>query len=175
MRQIGEAGVWGKRTPEACTNLSWEVRLLREWGGNRSIGKANLRKGRQPLLWLARPVPGRCTLRPTRQTGRFCAMQGVNFFKPAAVGRLSSLEEFSGWELSFSASFSGGRFEPRPTLIFRGFCFPLRGGGRFRIYYVERNRAVALDFDEDFGTAFGEFRVDFFELIRRRYFLSVHR
>ena len=114
-------------------------------------------------------------LAPTRQTGRFCAMQGVNFFKPAAVGRLSSLEEFSGWELSFPASFSGGRFEPRPTLIFRGFCFPLRGGGRFRIYYVERNRAVALDFDEDFGTAFGEFLVYFFELIRRRYFLSVHR
>ena len=114
-------------------------------------------------------------LAPDAPNGAFLRDAGRKFFKPAAVGRFSFPEEFSGWELSFPASFSGGRFEPRPTLIFRGFCFPLRGGGRFRIYYVERNRAVALDFDEDFGTAFGEFRVDFFELIRRRYFLSVHR
>ena len=32
---------FSERTPEACTNLSWEVRLLRERGGDRSIGKAN--------------------------------------------------------------------------------------------------------------------------------------
>ena len=57
---------FSERTPEVCTNLSWEVRLLRERGGDRSIGKANLRKGAalqwkrhcRPLQWLARPVPG---------------------------------------------------------------------------------------------------------------------
>ena len=69
-----KSGNWGfsERTLEACTNLSWEVRLLRERGGDRSIGKANLRKGLCPfngsaprtLQWLARPMPGRRTLRP---------------------------------------------------------------------------------------------------------------
>ncbi len=129
-----------------------------ERGGDRSIGGANLRKGaalqrkrpRRPLQWPARPVPGRRTLHPTRQTGRFCAMQGVNFLNQPQWGDSLFRKNFSGWELSFPASFSGGRFEPRPTLIFRGFCFPLRGGGRCQIYYVERNRAVALDFYQDF-------------------------
>ena len=59
LRQIGELG-FSERTPEACTNLSWEVRLLRERGGDRSIGVANLRKGRQPLLWLAYLMPVPC-------------------------------------------------------------------------------------------------------------------
>ena len=34
-----------------------------EWGGDRNIGEANLRKG-AALQWLARPVPGWRTLRP---------------------------------------------------------------------------------------------------------------
>ncbi len=65
-----------------------------ERGGDRSIGGANLRKGaalqrkrpRRPLQWPARPVPGRRTLCPTRQTGRFCAMQGVNFLNQPQWG-----------------------------------------------------------------------------------------
>ena len=46
-----KSGNWGfsERTLEACTNLSWEVRFLRERGGDRSIGGANLRKGQCPF------------------------------------------------------------------------------------------------------------------------------
>ena len=43
---------FSERTPEACTNLSYgRFVLCWERGGDRSIGKANLRKGRQPLQW----------------------------------------------------------------------------------------------------------------------------
>ena len=51
-KSFAKSGALGfsERTPEACTNLSWEVRfLLGEWGGDRSIGKANLRKGNNPF------------------------------------------------------------------------------------------------------------------------------
>ena len=56
---------FGRRTPEVCTNLSWEVRFLRERGGDRSIGGANLRKGLAPSMeadcrpraWLAHLAP----------------------------------------------------------------------------------------------------------------------
>ena len=49
-----KSGTFGflKRTPEVLTNLPWEVRFFcGERGGDRSIGEANLRKGRQPLQW----------------------------------------------------------------------------------------------------------------------------
>ncbi len=81
-----------------------------ERGGDRSIGGANLRKGaalqrkrpRRPLQWPARPVPGRRTLRPTRQTGRFCAMQGVNFLNQRSGATL-----FSGRIFRLGIKFSG--------------------------------------------------------------------
>ena len=65
LRQIGEAGFWGKRTPEACTNPSCG-RFVFCWerGGYRSIGGANLRKGHSPFN-------GRRTLRPNPSCGRF--------------------------------------------------------------------------------------------------------
>ena len=37
----------------------WEVRFVLGMGGDRSIGEANLRKGRQPLQWLAHLAPVR--------------------------------------------------------------------------------------------------------------------
>ena len=46
-------GSWGlgERTPEVLTNLSWEIRFfVGNCGGDKSIGGANLRKGRQPPL-----------------------------------------------------------------------------------------------------------------------------
>ena len=49
---------FSERTPEACTNLSCgRFVFCWEWGGDRSIGGANLRKGRQPLQWPAHPAP----------------------------------------------------------------------------------------------------------------------
>ena len=58
LRQIGEAGVWGKRTPEVYMNLSYG-RFVLCWGrgGDRSIGKANLRKGFAPSMEAALPPP----------------------------------------------------------------------------------------------------------------------
>ena len=58
LRQIGEAGFWGKRTPEVCTNLSCG-RFVFCWerGGDRSIGEANLRKGLAPSMEAAPPSP----------------------------------------------------------------------------------------------------------------------
>ena len=57
LRQIGNWG-FSERTPEVLANLSWEVRFFEGNGrGDRSIGEANLRKGRQPLLWKRHRCP----------------------------------------------------------------------------------------------------------------------
>ncbi len=63
LRQIGSLG-FSERTPEVCTNLSYgRFVLCRERGGDRSIGKANLRKGLAPSMagtlraWPARLAP----------------------------------------------------------------------------------------------------------------------
>ena len=56
LRQIGKLG-FGERTLEACTNLSCRRFVLCwERGGDRSIDKANLRKG-AALQWLACLMP----------------------------------------------------------------------------------------------------------------------
>ena len=59
LRQIGNPWFSGTNARGVYEPLMWEVRLLRERGGDRSIGKANLRKGHQPLQWPARLVPVR--------------------------------------------------------------------------------------------------------------------
>ena len=49
---------FSERTPKVLTNLlCGRFVFCWEWGGDRSIGGANLRKGRQPLQWPARLVP----------------------------------------------------------------------------------------------------------------------
>ena len=50
-------GFFGTNSESANEPLMGGSFFCGERGGDRSIGKANLRKGRQPLLWLARPVP----------------------------------------------------------------------------------------------------------------------
>ena len=59
LRQIGNPWFSGTNARGVYEPLMWEVRFLRERGGDRSIGKANLRKGHQPLQWPARLVPVR--------------------------------------------------------------------------------------------------------------------
>ena len=58
LRQIGN--LWfSERTTEVLTNLLLEIRFFcGEWGGDRSIGEANLRKG-AALQWLAHLAPVR--------------------------------------------------------------------------------------------------------------------
>ena len=67
-----KSGNWGfsERTLEACTNLSWEVRFLRERGGDRSIGGANLRKGQCPFNGSGTAAP-----RPPRTICCFAGLQ----------------------------------------------------------------------------------------------------
>ena len=48
---IGKLGFFGTNSGSVYEPLMLEVRFLLEWGGDRSIGEANLRKGRQPLQW----------------------------------------------------------------------------------------------------------------------------
>ena len=54
----GKLGFFETNSGSVNEPLMWEVRFLLGMGGDRSIGEANLRKGRQPLLWPARLAPG---------------------------------------------------------------------------------------------------------------------
>ena len=85
LRQIGNL-CFSERTPEELTNLSWEVRFFcGERGGDRSIGEANLRKGRSPFYgWRpCRPLQWKRHRRPPSLfIKKHCAKSG----KPGFFG-----------------------------------------------------------------------------------------
>ena len=68
-----KSGNWGfsERTPEACTNLTCgRFVFCWEWGGDRSIGGANLRKGQCPFNGSGTAAP-----RPPRTICCFAGLQ----------------------------------------------------------------------------------------------------
>ena len=110
LRQIGNPWFL-KRTPEAYTNLSCG-RFVFCWerGGDRSIGEANLRKGRQPLQWKCashlsmagaprvRPAPVRVALVPHPKVLRQIGKLGFGERTPEVLTNLSCWRFVFCWE-----------------------------------------------------------------------------